>query len=415
MGNWTPLTQTQCVLKWGWSSIYLFNGGWTASCFSNPYVKIDPDNFGNFHNLSKKLEDRNLMLQGQWPTGCNTCKVVEDVGASSDRIIHNRFQHLVPDVMKQNPDSIESYPTVVEIAFKNTCNMSCIYCAAKFSSKIASEMNQFGEFKKDGVEIPNVPYNEINYEKLRTEFWKWLESNITKIRELVILGGEPFLLDETYELFEFIDKNPNSKLDLTLISNLNIPTSLMKKTVDNLTKLIDNKKLKSIKISASIDGWDKSIEFQRYGLSLELFEKNLLYILNNTKLKLNINFTATCLSIPSMVPLLKEWIKWNSIRPVDLSGGHVLVTKGQQCLELDTLPASFLLPYISQAVDIIPKEPKFNFSRSRVEMLKEFIENKNSIGDKIKLKQLKIYIDEISKRRNIDWRNYYPWLESFFE
>lgn len=414
--DWKPTTNTQCVLKWAWSTVILFNGAGTKSCYKNPTISLTVENIKNFHNIDRIIEDRKEMLAGQWPTGCHICKNVEDLGSISDRQLHNKFQHLVPAELKKNPTITDISPTVLEIYFRNTCNMSCIYCSPRLSSKFTSEMKKYGEFEKDGVEIKNSKYNENNYTEILLEFWKNLIEILPSLKELNILGGEPFLLKELDELIDLLNENPSPRLNLTIVSNLNIPHDKFIQQIEKLQQLKDNKKVKSVKINASIDGWDKSIEFQRYGLSLKLFEQNFLYLLNDTKIQLCINFTATCIGIPSMPELIKNWIEWNKIREVDLSGTQV-ETHGrkQEYLDLDTLPASFLLPYLKKSLEYIDSIQHHPWQRERISNLKMYLEKQNSQGDENKLKKLKIFIEEISKRRNIQWIDYYPWLESFFK
>jgi hypothetical protein len=279
-----------------------------------------------------------------------------------------------------------------------------------------SELNKYGEFDNDGVVIKKSNYNEDNYSEILSHFWKNLVEILPTLKELNILGGEPFLIDELNQLIDFIDQNPSKDLDLTVVSNINIPHEKFVNDVNRLQQLQDSGKLKSVKINASIDGWDKSIEFQRYGLSLDLFEKNFLYLLNNTSLKLCINFTATCISIPSMPELMKKWAEWNNIREVDLSGARVEThERSQDYLDLDTLPSHFLIPFLSKSIEYIDSIQHHTWQRERIENLKTYIEKTNSSGNEIKLKKLKIFIEEISKRRNIQWIDYYPWLESHFK
>ena len=58
-------TATACPLKWNWSSIY-FQSGTTSSCHRTEKLKIPENDFASFHNLPKKIEDRERMLQGKW-------------------------------------------------------------------------------------------------------------------------------------------------------------------------------------------------------------------------------------------------------------------------------------------------------------------------------------------------------------
>ena len=81
-------TATACQSKWTWSTIYL-NQLATASCHRVQPLAIDPENFDDFHNIPKKIADRELMLEGKWPQGgCEYCGDIERAGGWSDRL-HN--------------------------------------------------------------------------------------------------------------------------------------------------------------------------------------------------------------------------------------------------------------------------------------------------------------------------------------
>ena len=96
---WPIKSETSCYLKWSWSTIYL-NRGTTASCHRTVENKLTVEDFDNFHNTPKKLDDRARMLAGGWPEesetekfglpGCTYCKHIEDSGGVSDRIVQLR-------------------------------------------------------------------------------------------------------------------------------------------------------------------------------------------------------------------------------------------------------------------------------------------------------------------------------------
>ena len=60
-----------CYLKWSWSTVYL-NKGSTASCHRTMHLPLNVENFGEFHNLPKKIDDRERMLRGEWPRETST-------------------------------------------------------------------------------------------------------------------------------------------------------------------------------------------------------------------------------------------------------------------------------------------------------------------------------------------------------
>jgi hypothetical protein len=136
-------TSTSCLLKWSWSTINMENC-MSSSCHRVDYDPIDPDNFENFHNLPAKVQAREAMLRGEWPgRGCEYCQHVENLGGLSDRLMtlerHHGADKIPPELFK-NPVATEVTPTVLEVYFNNTCNLSCVYCGPKLSSKWNDEL-----------------------------------------------------------------------------------------------------------------------------------------------------------------------------------------------------------------------------------------------------------------------------------
>jgi len=64
-----------CVYKWAWSTVKLYTGT-ASSCHRVVPVKIDINDFDNFHNTTPVIEDRVKMMNGEWPVdrGCEYCK-----------------------------------------------------------------------------------------------------------------------------------------------------------------------------------------------------------------------------------------------------------------------------------------------------------------------------------------------------
>ncbi len=226
-------TQTSCRLKWAWSTVYL-NLGVTGSCHRSSLSAI-PDQFNEFHNTPIKIQDRSIMLQGQWPgNGCEYCRDIETAGGTSDR----QFQNLIPDIYPSELDNDPTLtlvtPAVLEVFFSNTCNLACVYCNAKFSSSIQAENKKFG-----GAILPelNFEYVDNRAKEMIPKFWKWFEANSSSLQRLQILGGEPFLLKEVTQLIDYFEQYPHPNLEFNLITNLNVPTGIIEPILEKLAIL----------------------------------------------------------------------------------------------------------------------------------------------------------------------------------
>ena len=182
MTKYFPIkTDTACQLKWTWSTIHLYTGE-TSSCHRVNTSKLNETNFAQFHNTDKKIADRKLMLDGKWPTGgCEYCKNIETAGGKSDRQFQLEIPNLVPPELDADLAAVSVTPRIVEVYLDNVCNMSCIYCEDKFSSKIYQENIKHGNYAHNNLEIKNISTKQDNFDQLSAEFWKWMHSNYQKI------------------------------------------------------------------------------------------------------------------------------------------------------------------------------------------------------------------------------------------
>jgi hypothetical protein len=113
-------TATACQLKWNWSTIFLSTEE-TASCHRTDHHRFDTDQF-DFHNTPSKLQDREHMLNGQWPErGCSYCQDIEQAGGQSDRITNLDFPGVhAPPELAINSTATSVTPRILEVYFDNT-------------------------------------------------------------------------------------------------------------------------------------------------------------------------------------------------------------------------------------------------------------------------------------------------------
>jgi organic radical activating enzyme len=313
-------SEKACLLKWAWSTVFL-QSGTSSSCHRVIKHAIDPDQFDNFHNLPEKIQARELMLQGSWPgAGCEYCKDVEDAGGVSDRLSQlDRLVDikLIPPELLENPSATAVTPTILEVYFKNTCNMACVYCGPHFSSRWVDENKKFGSLyeKNNSTYQFSVAEEQHNphYTKMLDGLWNFLKTNdnAKKIRRYHILGGEPFLLDELDQSIAFWDEYGHPNLVINIITNINIPHERFVRYINKFESLSKKNKISKLSLTASLDCWSIEQEYVRYGLSLSLWEKNFEFLLNKPWIDVSINSAISALTIKSMPALIKKINQWN--------------------------------------------------------------------------------------------------------
>lgn len=398
------LSETSCKLKWNWSTLYL-NSQLTASCHRASVSQLTTDNFENFHNTDKKIADRQIMLDGNWPHGgCDYCKNIEQAGGFSDRNLHNS----IPNLFHSDQYGTQTTPSILEVYFNNTCNLSCVYCGPTLSSSINQEYKKHGRFEKNGITL--VPIDDNNIKKLEQKFWKWMQNNFHLLQRFHMLGGEPLYQKQLDRFLDFVDMNPNSNCEFNIVSNLMISKKNLESKITKIKKLIAQKKLKRLDITASIDCWGSEQEYVRHGLDLNTWKENFEYLLSEQWIKLNINQTISVLTIKSMPELLMNLKQWKSIRNV---GHYFSVTEpGPSYMKPKILGKGVFDKDFIHILQLMPDNTADD-NRARQYMQGIANEIENNTTDEIEIKKLFTFLNENDRRRATSWRTTFPWLEQY--
>jgi hypothetical protein len=407
MAKYFPIkTDTACKLKWNWSTLYLHDET-TASCHRTGWSPLTPENFDNFHNTEKKKQERQMMLQGQWPTeSCGYCREIEQSGGFSDRMLHLEIPDQVPPELDNDPTAVTVSPVILEVFFNNTCNLSCLYCLPELSSKIHQEHAKFGDFVSGNISLLSAPKPK-NYDTLLEKFWQWMQSNSHTLQRFNVLGGEPFYQMEFEKLLDFFETNPHPKLELGVITNLMVSEEKLNRFIARFKSLLSKRHLKRIDLTCSIDCWGAEQEYVRYGINLISWEKNFLTLLEQKWLTININQTISVLTIKTMPALLERLNSWRKTHPV----GHFFSAISPQ--------PHYLMPHIMGA-GVFDKdfERIISCMPNGTDQDKKALAYMEGIRDRIitarpdpdAKKDLKIFLEEKDRRRGNDWRTTFPWL-----
>lgn len=399
-------TSTACQLKWTWSSIYLYDGT-TNSCHRVEKSPLTVDSFGHFHNTAKKLQDRQTMLAGDWPTGgCDYCEKIERAGGSSDRQLHLAIPDLTPPELDNDPEAVMVTPRIVEVYFDNTCNLQCIYCHDGFSSRIQQENVKFGPFESNGVVIDNTHTKHHAHDELTDELWTWLDRNYTTVRRFHLLGGEPFFQRQFDTCLDFMYNHTNRDLEFNVVSNLMVSHTRLRSYIERIKTLVAERKIKRFEVTASIDCWGAEQEYIRSGLNLTEWQQNFEYLVNERWITLNINQVVTALALPTM-PALIEYV--NRHRQTREIGHHLITANTPTYMNPDIFEPGFLDDYFEQVLAVMPADT-WQQQEARKYMSGVQVQIESTPANGREQSKLKTYLDELDRRRNTNWRETFPWL-----
>jgi len=266
----------------------------------------------DYWNSNRMKEIRRKMIAGEKIRDCERCYRQEEQGAESLRStegMNDFIKDTLPDGTYQKDASS------MQIQLGNICNLKCKMCSQMYSHMHGMETRDIGEqdpewlhwVKEQGANVNNWT-NELGIKQewyknknFKLKMFKHISKNITHLN---VIGGEPTLIPEFYELFEYCDEQGTlGNKSVTIVTNLT-------NTNPRLTKWLP--KLKSWAIWASVDGVGERTEYIRYPSnwnkvlqSLE-FYRNLLGDNGNITLSPAIQL----LNVDQLDDIVKWWLDW---------------------------------------------------------------------------------------------------------
>lgn len=420
-------SETACLLKWGWSTLFLYTGR-SNSCHRTSLSPVD--DIASFHNTPGKLDQRRIMLNGGWPergNGCEYCRDIEDAGGMSDRkanlalIETNQdFQELIPPELLVNPNALDVTPTMLEVYFTNRCNMSCIYCGPNYSTLWVAENKRFGTPDHHGSSVNWISAESLDrqYPDRLGQFWKWMELHSGSLRMFHVLGGEPFYQAETEQTIRFWHDHPNPHLHLKIFSNLKVAADKLHYLMGELKTLHDEGRCKSVGIIASLDCWGPEQEYVRSGLDLRNWTECYEYLIyEHPWANISVNSTINALSLKTMPELMRRVREWDARRGRTLGSAASApqlslvfnLLLGPPFMHAGIFPAGFFDAEFKEIVALLPTRSAWE--QTNVEYMKGIWKKINATPhDPGLIESLKAFLDEMDRRRKTDWRTTFPWL-----
>ena len=266
----------------------------------------------DYWNSNRMKEIRRKMIAGEKIRDCERCYRQEEQGAESLRSTFGMDDF----IKKTTADGFyqESADTM-QIQFGNICNLKCKMCSQMYSHMHGMETRDIGKddpewlhwVKEQGANVNNWT-NELGVKQ------EWYKNKIVKdnmfehisrnIRHLVVIGGEPTLIPEFYELFDYCDKQGTlgDKI-VTIVTNLT-------NTNPRLTNWLP--KLKAWTVWASVDGVGERTEYIRYPSKWDKILESLEFYRNIMGDNGNITLSPAVqlLNIDQLDDIIKWWIDW---------------------------------------------------------------------------------------------------------
>ncbi len=184
---------------------------------------------------------REKISQNDLSYGCQLCAKQLDRG-EFDTVKLRQY-----DGLKLNESG---YPSMLDFSMHNTCNLECVMCHGEFSSSI----------RKNREKLPEIP---MVYDK---EFVSQLEEFIPHAEQFVFAGGEPFLIELYYDIWEAINRlNPTN---VHIVTNGTILNNRVKGILENgryhITHSIESLNKENYERIRKNAGLDRVLEHMEY-------------------------------------------------------------------------------------------------------------------------------------------------------
>lgn len=220
------------------------------------YEKYPENSIKGIWNGEKFRKHRQMILNNDLSFEFNVCKTH----------LLNRNFHSSKSIWYDNLPADDNYPVLLEFELENTCNLECIMCNAQKSSSIRRKKHLESDHKS--------PYDG--------SFVKQLEEFIPHLKKAIFIGGEPFLINIYYEIWEKM-----AALNPGMIINVNTNCTVLNDRIKDVIRK------SNFEFNLSIDSLDKTTYEQiRVNASFESTMNNLYYFHQyceekNTKLYLS--------------------------------------------------------------------------------------------------------------------------------
>ena len=183
------------------------NGNVTACCFNRKEVlgKYPDNSIEEIWNGKALQEFREKIKTNDLAGGCKLCRILLESGNynGAKAIHYDEYAHEQSMNDKLSAifgNTFKIYPKVFEFEISNVCNLECEMCSGYFSSTI----------RKNREKLPEIP------QPYDAAFVEQVAQFMPKLTDLKFLGGEPFLIDIYYKIWDKVAEiNPSIRIHTT--------------------------------------------------------------------------------------------------------------------------------------------------------------------------------------------------------
>jgi len=252
-----------------------------------------------YHSKYMQILRRDF-LYGHKPATCKRCWDEEAAGRTSKRINSKiRLKEYVNEINFYNLDPDQLW--FIDLKLGNICNLKCRICGSWSSSKWAKEeIDYVPELANRKDHLAYKFLLDGAWPRENPQFWENLKTLLPNIKYFEFTGGEPFLIEQHFELLRYAVETGDSK-------HIEIHYNTNGTVFPEQAELWAN--FKHVEIAFSIDNVGVRFEYERYGADWEEVQTNISKFTAMRSSKISTQLCTT-MNIQNVyyLPELCEWI-----------------------------------------------------------------------------------------------------------
>jgi MoaA/NifB/PqqE/SkfB family radical SAM enzyme len=260
----------------------------------------------NTHTLEEIYHSRYMQmlrrdfLYGNKPETCQRCWDEEAAGRVSKRMNSRiRLKEYVDDINFNNLDPDQLW--FIDLKLGNICNLKCRICGSWSSSKWAKEEIDYIPGIDRKTHLAYKFLQDGAWPRENPQFWDNLRNLLPNIKYFEFTGGEPFLIEQHFELLRFaVETGDSHHIEI----HYNTNGTVLPESAELWAHF------KHVEIAFSIDNTGARFEYERYGADWKEVQANLIKF---TGMRSNKFSTQICLTVNIQnvyyLPEICDWIK----------------------------------------------------------------------------------------------------------
>jgi MoaA/NifB/PqqE/SkfB family radical SAM enzyme len=350
--------------------------------------KLASSTFSEIQSSNHMRLLRKEFLDGKQPKTCRRCWAEESSGRTSKRMhTLDRLKH-----MGITPEWTEDAKPLMFLDLKlgNICNLKCRICGSWSSSQFATEELKYTKDKKSSFHYQML--QDGAWPRESSQFWAELNESLADIRYLEFTGGEPFLIQEHFDLLQtLVDRGVAHQVEI----HYNTNGTQYPAHAEAIWR-----HFRHVEIAFSIDDVEHRFEYQRTNAVWAEVVENIQQFTQLRARNKNISLQVCCTINIFNVLYLADVAEWISTQSFDYVYWNML--HDAPWLSIAHLPLT-----VKQSIaDHLNKQTFPEKYQQEIQKIVEFM----NLGTSIDIKEITTNIDQLDQRRNESLKNVAPEL-----